>query len=104
MQPPSLQVKDRTGVWRTVIEEIGFPVGRPQTVVVDLKGKWLSSSREVRITTNMRIYWDQILVDTSGGGVSTRLTRLDAMAADLRWRGFSAEQSADGREPFGYDY
>jgi tetratricopeptide (TPR) repeat protein len=104
MAPPSLQVKDRAGEWRTVVSEIGFPVGRPQTVVVDLEGKWLSSSREVRIATNMRIYWDQILVDSSGGGFPTRITRLDADAADLRWRGFSAEQSPDGREPFGYDY
>ena len=26
------------------------------------------------------------------------------MAADLRWRGFSAEATPDGREPYGYDY
>ena len=104
MAPPSLQVRDSTGTWRTVIPEIGFPVGRPQTIVVDLAGKWLSSSRDVRIATNMRIYWDQILVDTSGGKFSTRMTRVDAATADLRWRGFSAEQSADGREPFRYDY
>ena len=104
MMPPSLQVKDNAAAWRTVIPEIGFPVGRPQTVVVDLRRKWLSPSREVRIVTNMRIYWDQILVDTSGGGFSTRMTRLDAAAADLHWRGFSAEQNADGREPLRYDY
>ena len=64
---PALQVKDKHGRWQTVIENIGIPVGRPQTVVVDLTGKFLSASREVRIVTNMRIYWDQILVDTSGG-------------------------------------
>jgi hypothetical protein len=52
----------------------------------------------------MRIYWDQILVDTSGGAFPTRLTRLDPAIADLRWRGFSGETSPDGREPFGYDY
>ncbi len=50
--------------WQTVIENIGIPVGRPQTVTVDLTGKFLSASREVRIVTNMRILWDQILVDT----------------------------------------
>ena len=32
------------------------------------------------------------------------LTRLDPAVADLRWRGFSAETTPDGREPFGYDY
>jgi len=104
MKPPALQVKDRSGQWQTVIENVGIPVGRPQTVVVDLKGKFLSANREVRIVTNMRIYWDQILVDNSGGNFPLRLTRLDPAVADLRWRGFSEEFSPDGRQPFIYNY
>ena len=104
MAPPSLQVKDASGHWKTIVEEIGFPVGRPQTVVVNLTGKWLSSSRDVRISTNMRIYWDQILVASTQVTSNTRMTRLDPATADLRWRGFSAEATPDGREPFGYDY
>jgi tetratricopeptide (TPR) repeat protein len=104
LRPPALQVRDARGRWRTVIEDIGIPVGRPQTVVVDLTGKFLSPSREVRIVTNMRIYWDQILVDHSGMASPTKLVRLDPVRADLRWRGFSAETSPDGREPYGYDY
>src|SRR5205814_7072970 len=104
MTPPSLQVKDGKGNWRTVIEDIGIPVGRPQTVTVDLTGKFLSSNREVRIVTNMRILWDQILVDTSHEQSPVRLTRLDPVRAELRWRGFSREVTPDGREPFSYDY
>ena len=104
MKPPALQVKDKKGSWRTVIEDIGIPVGRTQTVTVDLTGKFLSDSREIRIVTNMRIYWDQILVDTSDGSLPTQVTRLDPVRADLHWRGFSAEVTPDSREPFGYDY
>jgi tetratricopeptide (TPR) repeat protein len=104
LRPPALQVRDARGRWRTVIEDIGIPVGRPQTVVVELTGKFLSPSREVRLVTNMRIYWDQILVDRSNTASPTELTRLNPVRADLRWRGFSAETSPDGREPFGYDY
>ncbi|HEV3468620.1 MAG TPA: FG-GAP-like repeat-containing protein [Pyrinomonadaceae bacterium] len=104
LKPPALQVKDARGRWRTVIENIGIPVGRPQTVAVELGGQLLSESREVRLVTNMRIYWDQILVDTSAGDSTLRVERLGAAAADLRWRGFSAEVTPDGREPFGYDY
>jgi hypothetical protein len=104
MKPPSLQVKNRAGNWHTVIGDIGIPVGRPQTVTVDLTGKFLSTSREVRIVTNMRIYWDQILVDTSDGNSPAQLARLDPVSADLHWRGFSAEVTPDDREPFGYDY
>src|SRR6185369_4262200 len=101
---PSLQVKDNQGSWKTVIEDIGIPVGRPQTVTVDLTGKFLSTSREVRIVTSMRIYWDQILVDQSNGDANVKVTRLDPSSASLRWRGFSKEVTPDGREPLGYDY
>jgi hypothetical protein len=101
---PALQVKDARGRWRTVIENIGIPVGRPQTVTVDLTGKFLSPNREVRIVTNMRIYWDQILVDTSRDDSAVQTTKLDPVVANLRWRGFSREFSADGRQPLGYDY
>jgi hypothetical protein len=104
MVSPSVQVKDRSGQWQTVINDIGIPVGRPQTVTVDLTGKFLSDSAEVRIVTNMRIYWDQILVDTSDGDSPVKLDRLPMLNADLRWRGFSAEMSPDGREPYGCDY
>ncbi|MDT7604901.1 MAG: hypothetical protein QOF61_2898, partial [Acidobacteriota bacterium] len=104
MTTPSLQVRDARGAWKTVIEDIGIPVGRPQTVTVDLTGKFLGASREVRIVTNMRALWDQILVDTSGGDSPAQLTRFDPVIANLRWRGFSRETTPDGREPYGYDY
>lgn len=104
LQLPALQVRDQRGRWKTVIENVGIPVGRPQTVVVDLTDKFLSDSRELRIVTNMRIYWDQILVGSSAGNGNVQMTRLDPSMADLRWRGFSLEHSPDGRQPMSYDY
>ena len=41
-EPPSLQVRDGHGAGRRSSTDIGFPVGRPQTLVVDLTGKWLA--------------------------------------------------------------
>ena len=102
--PPSLQVRDAAGQWTTVVPEVGIPLGRPQTLTVDLTGKFLSESREVRIVTTLRIYWDQLRVARLDPAVELRLTRLDALAAELRWRGFSAHVAPDGREPFTYDY
>jgi len=104
MMPPALQVKDGDGIWRTVIADIGIPVGRPQTVTVDLTGRFLSRDREVRLVTNMRIYWDQILVATPDEEPAVQISRLDPVRADLHWRGFSAETTPDGHEPQGYDY
>lgn len=100
---PSLEVKDASGNWVTAMQEIGLPVGRPQTVVVDLSPYVARGAREVRIVTTLRVYWDQILVDTSPPA-SYSLAKVEASAALLKWRGFSAEGSPDGVEPFGYDY
>jgi tetratricopeptide (TPR) repeat protein len=105
MQPPVIQVKDQQGVWRDTDALAGIPVGRPQTVTVDLTGKFLSASREVRIVTNMRVYYDQILVETGGGDFPVQVNELAPVVADLRWRGFSAEtRGAGAAQPIGYDY
>jgi hypothetical protein len=101
--PPSLEVQDGTGSWVTAVAQVGIPVGRPQTVVVDLTGIWKSASRRVRIVTNMRIYWDQARVADVVDLPLERRT-LQTSSAVLRERGFSAEASPDGRQPFGYDY
>jgi Flp pilus assembly protein TadD len=104
MVPPMLQVPDGAGGWRTVVEDIGFPVGRPQTVPVDLTNILPRDATVVRIVTTMRVYWDRIAVGITDEAVKPMMTKLEPASADLRWRGFSAERTPDGREPFGYDY
>src|SRR6185436_18272482 len=104
LAPPSLQIPDGPGRWRTVVEDIGFPVGRPQTVPVDLTGLVSRKTTVVRIVTTMRVYWDRIAVGIDDHSVRPVVTKLEPAAATLRWRGFSAERTPDGREPFGYDY
>jgi Flp pilus assembly protein TadD len=101
---PTLQVADEHGQWRTAIEDIGFPVGRPQTVVVDLTDKVPAAVSKVRIVTTMRVYWDAIRVGTIVGSSGATMTRLDPVASTLAWRGFSMPDSPDGREPLGADY
>jgi Tfp pilus assembly protein PilF len=102
LQPPSLQVEDAAGRWQTVVPEVGVPVGRPQTVVVDLSDRFLSASRRVRIVTSMRIYWDAARVAVRDDTVGPVLTRLAPAEATLRWRGFSAIASRE--EPLTFDY
>jgi hypothetical protein len=107
LRPPILQVEDGRGHWRTVGADVGFPAGRPQTIVVDVTGA-CSSARQsercrLRLVTTMRIYWDRILVGT-GVAFSRRVRRLDPVTALLRWRGFSSPISPDGREPLVYTY
>ena len=87
---PKLQVKNNRGEWQTVIDSIGISIGRPQTLVVDLTNKFLSDSREVRIVTNFKTFWDKIAVDTSAQ-TAVKTVELQPQQADLRERGFSAE-------------
>ncbi len=102
-RPPELQARDADGRWRTVMPEIGLPVGRPQTVVVDITRQAAQGMREFRIVTTLRVYWDQILVDTSAPA-ETSVSSLEPASAVLEWRGFSKAVKPDGREPASYDY
>lgn len=102
--PPYVQVRDERGEWRTVVPQMGFPAGLPKTMTVDLTGKFLCRDWKVRIVTSMRIYWDRILVDTHDDRTPLRVTKLDPLKAELRWRGFPREYSPDGRKPLIYDY
>ena len=71
---PYLQVKDAAGQWKTVIEDMGIPAGKPKTIAVDLTGKFLSASREVRIVTNLCVYWDEIFLMENDAPPTTKLT------------------------------
>jgi hypothetical protein len=103
LTPPSLEIKEADGRWRVAVENIGFPVGRPQTMVVDLRDVPVNV-REVRIATSMRIYWDRVQVARRRTPSDVAVTRLEPRSAELRWRGFSAEVTPDGREPYAYNY
>ena len=101
---PGLDVRDPDGRWRPAIADIGIPVGRPQTIVVDLAPVLRAGEHTVRVTTNMRIYWDQISLASALDGQALRSTWLDPLSALLRSRGFSQEVRPGGSEPPLYDY
>jgi tetratricopeptide (TPR) repeat protein len=102
---PSLQVKDASGTWQTVVEDMGIPAGKPKTIAVDLTGRFLSSSREVRIVTNLCVYWDEVFLGESAAEPPVQITRIDASSAQLRFRGFSAPEIHPTRtQPETFDY
>jgi hypothetical protein len=89
LQPPYLQVRDAEGRWQTVIEDMGIPSGKTKTIAVDLSGKFLSASREIRIVSNLCVFWDEIFVGVEEGKPEIRLTELPLRVADLAFHGFS---------------
>ncbi|TAK46040.1 MAG: CRTAC1 family protein, partial [Saprospiraceae bacterium] len=103
--PPQLQVLNKKGEWQTVIPNMGFPMGKDKTMVVDLSGKFLSKDRRVKIRTNMEIYWDEIFFAPKAKPGKTVATRLNPASADLHYRGFSELYRKGGRYgPHWFDY
>jgi Tfp pilus assembly protein PilF len=103
--PPFIQVKDQKGEWKTVIDNISFPMGKNKYVVVDLTGKFLSDNFRLRMRTNMQIYWDYIFFTVGEQDVDLQINPLPLRTADLHYRGFSRMYRKGGRfGPHWFDY
>ena len=98
--PPSLQVIDKNGKWKTVIPNIGFPMGKDKMVIVDLSKKFLTpNDRRIRIQTNMQIYWDEIFFSNGLSKAPVTMNDLTMLNANIAYRGYSAMYTKGG--PFG---
>jgi len=92
----ALEALNRDGSWRVVNADLGFPAGKNKTIVVDLKGA--AGADRVRLRTNLEIYWDLLQLG-SRTDAAIRTTRIPAMHAELRYRGFSQTVSPRGDAP-----
>ncbi len=80
--------KPANGKWRRVVDDLGFPAGGARTMTADLSGKLPPGTQRIRITTNLQIYWDSILISRTSQHQSARLTPLPLARADLNFHGF----------------
>jgi tetratricopeptide (TPR) repeat protein len=111
---PYVEALDASGKWKRVVEDMGFPAGSPRTMTADLTGKLPKGTRKIRISTNLQVYWDNILISrtpqdrqsgevsslrhpersrSSGGAkdlpaVQTRLRSVPLVRADLESHGY----------------
>jgi len=60
---PYVEALDVHGKWKRVVDDMGFPAGGPRTMTADLTGKLPAGTQMIRITTNLQVYWDSILID-----------------------------------------
>ena len=96
--PPYVEAQLPDGSWKRVIDEMGFPAGLPRTIVVDLTGKLPPGTRRIRLTTNLQIYWDQLLIDNGPDAPQhVRQTELPLASAQLAFRGYP--EQIDGKTP-----
>jgi hypothetical protein len=102
---PVIQVINKQGEWETVIDNVGFPMGKDKTIISDLSGKFLTGDHRIRIRTNMDICWDYIFFSGTLSDESVISTILSPASADLHYRGFSAGFRKGGRfGPHWFDY
>src|SRR5580698_6854195 len=88
---PYVKVQDSTGNWKKVIDDLGFPAGGPRTMTADLTGKLPQGTRKIRLTTNLQIYWDSILINRAPQNFSEQSGRVQTIPlahADLEAHGY----------------
>ncbi|HKM86189.1 MAG TPA: FG-GAP-like repeat-containing protein [Terriglobales bacterium] len=92
--------------WVRVVDDMGFPAGGARTMTADLTGKLPPGTRRIRITTNLQIYWDNILISRTsqdqGQSRSARLTPLPLARAELSFHGFPLK--IEGQPPGNVKY
>jgi tetratricopeptide (TPR) repeat protein len=83
------------GKWKRVIDDMGFPAGGPRTMTADLSGKLPVGTNKIRITTNLQVYWDNILIDRTTQVAPAgrprydeRVTLVPLVSADLAYHGY----------------
>jgi len=86
--PPYVEAQDGSGKWQRVIDDIGFPAGGARTMTVDLTDKLPQGTQRIRISTNLQIYWNSILISRTEQDQNVRLTAVPLARADLRFHGF----------------
>ncbi|HYW39357.1 MAG TPA: FG-GAP-like repeat-containing protein [Terriglobales bacterium] len=83
-----LTENDAKGKWVRVVDDMGFPAGGARTMTANLTGKLPPDTRRIRITTNLQIYWDNILISRASQDRTARLTPMPLVRAELNFHGF----------------
>jgi tetratricopeptide (TPR) repeat protein len=95
--PPYVEALDTKGKWLRVIDDMGFPAGGPRTMTADLSGRLPEGTRRIRISTNLQIYWNSILINRTSQDREVRLTPVPLARADARFHGFPLK--IEGKPP-----
>ncbi len=103
-EPPSLWVVDEAGKWICAQPFMGFPGGKPKSIVVDLAGVFCSNDHRLRIASSQQLYWDQAFVACDSDVTACRETALALQSAELHYRGFGQLLPRASDQPHWYDY
>ena len=118
--PPSLEVPDGQGGWRTSRPFMGFPGGKTKTIAIELSADEFQvqsstfkagsdstlsvepgtlNATKLRIRTTMEIYWDHVFFTVDEPPEEVKTVELPLVSADLHVRGFSRVVRDEGNGP-----
>jgi len=102
---PYVEAQDGKGKWNRVLDDMGFPAGLPKTITVDLTGKFPVGARKLRVTTNLQIYWDNILIDRSPQTRNYAFNQVPLTNANLDFHGYprQIEDQPPGNVKYHYE-
>ena len=100
---PYVEVELADGTWQRIAGDAGFPAGLQRTIVVDLSGKLPAGTRQIRLVSNLEIYWDQVLIDNNAEAQS-RATEVPLVAATEHFRGYPTQIEGKSSGDLDYDY
>ena len=101
---PYVEALNSKGTWVKVINDMGFPAGGPRTMTADLTGKLPQGTRRIRITTNLQIYWDSILIDRTPQNQQVRLDYVPLQSANLDFHGYPRQIESQPPGVVKYNY
>jgi tetratricopeptide (TPR) repeat protein len=101
---PYVEALDARGRWVRVVDDMGFPAGGPRMITPDLSGKLPLGTTKVRITTNLQVYWDSILIDRSAQDGKVLLNAVPFARANLNFYGHPRQTEGEPRGNVKYVY
>jgi tetratricopeptide (TPR) repeat protein len=81
---PYVEALTADGKWKRVIDDMGFPAGGPRTMTADLTGKLPAGTKKIRLTTNLQLYWDNILIDRMEQSAAREIPRAARKNGEFR--------------------
>jgi hypothetical protein len=117
--PPQLWTVGPSGDFELALPFMGFPGGKPKSIVIPLDGLFKTDDHRIRITHSSEIYWDRIRLGygkpfllpdpktnrrDDPSAASLEMQWLTLQEGILHYRGFSRELPRDRHQPHWYDY
>ena len=105
LSPPTFEALDpRSGEWKTIVREYGYPAGMPREAAFPLPRESIPEDcRSLRITTNHELYFDRLRVVFATPCPEAIVRTIPAASARVLASGFARRTTQAQRRPH-YDY